>query len=47
MRDAVGVLVGLVVGVRMDVAMGLSAVVGVDVDVVKAAAPPDEKPCCQ
>ena len=38
---------GLVVGVRVDVAVGLAAVVGVDMDVVKAAAPPDEKPCCQ
>jgi hypothetical protein len=43
----VGVPVGLVVGVRVNVAVGLAAVVGVDMDVVKAAAPPDEKPCCQ
>src|SRR5215204_2618353 len=42
-----GVTVGLVVGVRVDVAVGLAASVGVDVDVVKAAAPPDEKPQCQ
>jgi hypothetical protein len=33
--------------VRVNVAVGLAAVVGVDMDVVKAAAPPDEKPCCQ
>jgi hypothetical protein len=43
----VGVTVRLVVGVRVDVAVGLAAVVGVDVDVVKTAAPPDEKPHCQ
>jgi hypothetical protein len=42
-----GVTVGLVVGVRVDVAVGLAASVGVDVDVVKAAAPPDEKLQCQ
>src|ERR671921_282899 len=38
-----GVTVGLVVGVRVDVAVGLAPRVGVGADVVKAAAPPDEK----
>jgi hypothetical protein len=47
LRGGVGVPMGLVVGVRVDVAVGFAAVVGVDVDVVKTAAPPDEKSCCQ
>ena len=44
MGDDVGVLVGHVFPVRVDVAVRRSIVVDVGVDVVEAAPPPKEKP---